>query len=55
MPRLAVNNNNYISNVLQVKDARHRNRIMLKATDIILFGQQKRIDLFIVVQKLKVD
>ena len=25
---------------MQIKDARHKNRIMLKATDLVLFGNQ---------------
>jgi stromal interaction molecule 1 len=39
LPRLAVNDNNYISSVMQIRDIRHKRLIMLKATDLILFGQ----------------
>ena len=38
LPRLALNENNYYSNVLQIKDARHRKQLMIKATDLVLFG-----------------
>lgn len=38
LPRIAVNDNNYLQNILQIKDVRHKNRLMLKATDIVLFG-----------------
>lgn len=40
LPRLAINENNYYSNVMQIKDSRHRRLLMIKATDLVLFGQQ---------------
>ena len=40
LPRFAVNENNYYSVVMQIKDSRHKNRIMLKSTDLVLFGHQ---------------
>ena len=40
LPRLALNENNYYSNVMHIKDPRHRRLIMVKATDLVLFGQQ---------------
>jgi stromal interaction molecule 1 len=40
LPRLAINENNYYSNIMQIKDPRHRRLLMIKATDLILFGQQ---------------
>jgi stromal interaction molecule 1 len=40
LPRFAINENNYYSNVMQIKDARHRRLLMIKSTDLILFGQQ---------------
>jgi stromal interaction molecule 1 len=42
MPRLALNENNYLLNIMQIKDARHRRLISLKATDLVLFGQQNK-------------
>ena len=42
MPRLALNDANYLTNVMQIKDTRHKRLIMLKATDLVLFGEQTR-------------
>jgi len=42
LPRLALNENNYYSNVMHIKDPRHRRLIMVKATDLVLFGQQHK-------------
>lgn len=39
LPRLALNENNYYLNVMQIKDPRHRRQLMIKATDLVLFGQ----------------
>ena len=39
--RLAVNNNHYLSGVLGIKDPRHKQKIMLKAMDAVLFGPPK--------------
>ena len=39
LPRLALNENNYYANVLQIKDQRHKRLLMIKATDLVLFGQ----------------
>ncbi|XP_043189307.1 stromal interaction molecule homolog isoform X2 [Amphibalanus amphitrite] len=41
LPRLAVNNNHYLSGVLGIKDPRHKQKIMLKAMDAVLFGPPK--------------
>ena len=41
LPRLALNENNYYSTVMQIKDARHKRLLMIKATDLVLFGQQQ--------------
>lgn len=36
--RLAVNNMHYVSNVLGIKDPIHKQKIALKAMDVVLFG-----------------
>lgn len=36
--RLAVNNLHYVSNVLGIKDPIHKQKISLKAMDVVLFG-----------------
>lgn len=36
--RLAVNNMYYIGNVLGIKDPIHKQKIALKAMDVVLFG-----------------
>ncbi|KAL7293841.1 hypothetical protein TKK_0012898 [Trichogramma kaykai] len=41
LPRLAVNNNYYVSNVLGIKDPIHKQKIALKAMDVVLFGPPK--------------
>lgn len=41
LPRLAVNNMHYLSNVLGVKDPIHKQKIALKAMDVVLFGPPK--------------
>ncbi|XP_052901242.1 stromal interaction molecule homolog isoform X1 [Anopheles moucheti] len=38
LPRLAVNNMHYVSNVLGIKDPIHKQKIALKAMDAVLFG-----------------
>ncbi|XP_037938826.1 stromal interaction molecule homolog isoform X4 [Teleopsis dalmanni] len=38
LPRLAVNNMHYVSNVLGIKDPIHKQKISLKAMDVVLFG-----------------
>ena len=38
IPRLAINENHYYSNVMQIKDSRHKRILMIKATDLVLFG-----------------
>ena len=47
IPRLATNENGFLTKVLKIKDFRDRNKIMLKATDLVLFGQQNGKLLFI--------
>ncbi|XP_017116362.1 stromal interaction molecule homolog isoform X1 [Drosophila elegans] len=38
LPRLAVNNLQYVGNVLGIKDPIHKQKISLKAMDVVLFG-----------------
>lgn len=38
LPRLAVNNLHFVSNVLGIKDPIHKQKIALKAMDAVLFG-----------------
>ena len=49
MPRLALNDNNYYSNVMQIKDLRHRRLFIIKATELILFGHQKSKIFFLII------
>lgn len=44
IPRLAVNDHSYLTKVLQVKDFRDRNKIIIKATDLVLFGRECRCE-----------
>ncbi|XP_008206398.1 stromal interaction molecule homolog isoform X2 [Nasonia vitripennis] len=41
LPRLAVNNMHYLGNVLGIKDPIHKQKIALKAMDVVLFGPPK--------------
>lgn len=41
LPRLASGNGQYITNVLGIKDPIHKQKIMLKAMDVVLFGPPK--------------
>ncbi|CAH1393437.1 unnamed protein product [Nezara viridula] len=41
LPRLAVNNMQYLNNVLGIKDPIHKQKIALKAMDVVLFGPPK--------------
>ena len=41
LPRLAVNNMNFLSTVLGIKDPIHKQKIVLKAMDVVLFGSPK--------------
>ncbi|XP_059061129.1 stromal interaction molecule homolog isoform X4 [Achroia grisella] len=41
LPRLAVNNMHYLSNVLGIKDPIHKQKLALKAMDVVLFGPPK--------------
>ncbi|XP_058806983.1 stromal interaction molecule homolog isoform X2 [Phymastichus coffea] len=41
LPRLAVNNMHYLSNILGIKDPIHKQKIALKAMDVVLFGPPK--------------
>ncbi|XP_046665279.1 stromal interaction molecule homolog isoform X3 [Homalodisca vitripennis] len=41
LPRLAVSNMQYLSNVLGIKDPIHKQKIALKAMDVVLFGPPK--------------
>ncbi|XP_055842867.1 stromal interaction molecule homolog isoform X4 [Episyrphus balteatus] len=38
LPRLAVNNMHYVGNVLGIKDPIHKQKVALKAMDVVLFG-----------------
>lgn len=42
LPRLVSNENHYYSNVMQIKDPRHKRLMIVKATDLVLFGAQQR-------------
>lgn len=46
LPRLAVNNMHYVSNILGIKDPIHRQKITLKAMDVVLFGPPRGKFLF---------
>ncbi|XP_078051197.1 stromal interaction molecule isoform X1 [Augochlora pura] len=41
LPRLAVNNMHYLNTVLGIKDPIHKQKIALKAMDVVLFGPPK--------------
>ncbi|EEB09960.1 conserved hypothetical protein [Pediculus humanus corporis] len=41
LPRLAVGNSQYLSSVLGIKDPIHKQKIALKAMDVVLFGPPK--------------
>lgn len=41
LPRLAINENNYYTNVMQIRDQRHKRLLMVKCTDLVLFGPQE--------------
>ncbi|XP_050040085.1 stromal interaction molecule homolog isoform X8 [Dermacentor andersoni] len=41
LPRMAVANNNYLSSVLGIKDVIHKQKLTLKAMDVVLFGPPK--------------
>ncbi len=41
LPRLILNENHYYSNIMQIKDTRHKRLFILKATDVVLFGAQQ--------------
>ncbi|GAB1863326.1 Stromal interaction molecule-like protein [Camponotus japonicus] len=43
LPRLAVNNMHYLNNVLGIKDPIHKQKIALKAMDVVLFGPPKDV------------
>jgi hypothetical protein len=39
LPRFCLNENNYFSQVMHIKDLRHKHLLMVKATDLVVFGQ----------------
>lgn len=41
LPRMAVANNNFLSSVLGIKDVIHKQKLTLKAMDVVLFGPPK--------------
>ncbi|XP_014255395.1 stromal interaction molecule homolog isoform X1 [Cimex lectularius] len=47
LPRLAVSNMQYLSNVLGIKDPIHKQKIALKAMDVVLFGPPKEATSYI--------
>ncbi|CAF1031135.1 unnamed protein product [Rotaria sordida] len=47
IPRLAANEKQYLSTILQIRDPRHKRRLIIKATDIVLFGPPQRIHSYI--------
>ena len=49
--RLAANDKQYISTIMQIRDLRDKRRLIIKATDIVLFGppQGKTIDFEIIL------
>ncbi|XP_013141090.1 PREDICTED: stromal interaction molecule homolog [Papilio polytes] len=49
LPRLAVNNMQYLSNVLGIKDPIHKQKLALKAMDVVLFGPPKGTSPFSIV------
>jgi stromal interaction molecule 1 len=53
LPRLAVNNLHYVSSVLGIKDPIHKQKIALKAMDVVLFGPPRGKFIIITFLKLK--
>ncbi|CAF1327685.1 unnamed protein product [Rotaria sp. Silwood1] len=47
IPRLAANEKQYISTIMQIRDPRHKRRLIIKATDIVLFGPPQRTHSYI--------
>ncbi|CAF1159111.1 unnamed protein product [Adineta steineri] len=47
IPRLAANDKQYLSTIMQIRDLRHRRRLIIKATDIVLFGPPQRTHNFV--------
>lgn len=41
LPRIAANNGHFLSTILGIKDSVHKHKIILKATDVVLFGAPK--------------
>lgn len=44
---LAVNNMHYVSTVLGIKDPIHKQKIALKAMDVVLFGPPRGIQIIL--------
>jgi len=42
VPRIAVNDKHYLSSIMQIRDPRHKRRLIIKATDVVLFGPPQR-------------
>ena len=40
--RLAANEKQYLSTIMQMRDPRHKRRLIIKATDVVLFGPPQR-------------
>ncbi|CAF2070722.1 unnamed protein product [Rotaria magnacalcarata] len=47
IPRLAANDKQYISAIMQIRDPRHKRRLIIKATDVVLFGPPQRTHSYI--------
>jgi Flp pilus assembly protein TadB len=49
--RIAANEKHYLSAIMQIRDPRHKRRLIIKAADVVLFGPPQRsscLSLFIV-------
>ena len=42
--RLATNEKHYLSSIMHIRDPRHKRLLMIKATDVVLFGPPQRIN-----------
>lgn len=54
--RLAVHNMHYVSNTLGIRDPIHKQKIALKAMDVVLFGPPRgklQLGIFLLFQVLK--
>lgn len=49
---MAVNNMHYISNVLGIRDPIHKQKIALKAMDVVLFGPPRGKNLYYIYKNV---